>query len=171
MEAPKLLRQHWWFGDSCSDTADRNGPVRALHSVQHSKEGHDGRGVPKACQQWQVRNERQIGSSAVAMLHLCTLSKCKITELLMCSEGYAVHVMTTLRSWKGNTGRMWHLTLPYMGRMLTGLCMTLWVLNLLGVVAHQNWSEVFFKIAVWSQTQTQKIYIFCRKSKSGTFAI
>lgn len=35
--------------------------------------------------------------------------------------------MMTLRSWKGSTGRMWHLTLPYMGRMLMERYMTLWV--------------------------------------------
>lgn len=55
LEASKLIWQHRWLGDPCSYSADCDGPVRPLHAVQHSKEGHDGQRVPQACQQWQVR--------------------------------------------------------------------------------------------------------------------
>lgn len=143
MEAPELLRQHRWFGDSCSHTADRHRPVGPFYSVQHSKEGHDRQGVPQTCQQWQVRNKRQIACSTILWPHVRSVHTVEMLddELLMCSVGYAVHVMTTLRNWKGSTGRTWLSTLQYTGRMLTGLCMTLWVLNPLGVVAHQKWSQ------------------------------
>lgn len=45
----------------------------------------------------------------------------------MCFIGSVVHITMTLRSWKGSTGRMWHLTRPFMGRMLMERYMTLWV--------------------------------------------
>lgn len=140
MEATELLRQHWWFGDSCSHTADCHRSIGPLHSVQHSKEGHDGQRVPQTCQQWQVRKKTQTGSSTTLWPGVKSLHPVEMLtyEVLMCSEGYAVHVMMTLRSWKGSTGRTWLLTLPYMEQMLMGLCMTLWVLNPFWVVAHQN---------------------------------
>lgn len=127
MEAPELLRQHWRFGDSCSHTADCHRPVGPFYSVQHSKEGHDSQGVPQACQQWQVKSQRQIGFSMTLWQHVRSVHTVVMLndELLMCFEGCAVHVMTTLRNWKGSTGRTWLSTLPYMGQMLTGLCMTL----------------------------------------------
>lgn len=162
MEAPELLRQHWRLGDSCSHTADRHRPVRPFYSVQHSKEGHDSQGVPQACQQWQVRNKKQIGSFMTLWPHVRSVRTVQMLndELLMCSEGYAVLVMMTLRNWKGSTGRTWLSTLQYMGRMLTGLCTTPWVLKPLGVFAHQ--SEVkfvflFFSIVVRPRTE---IFLF-----------
>lgn len=97
--------------------------------------------------------------------------------------------MMTLRSWKGSTGRMWRLTLPYMGQMLMELYMTLWV------DTSWVWLLLWIFISIdycclcvcWPDTPQMLrliIVIFitallilcyllcsCRKSKSGTFAI
>lgn len=88
--------------------------------------------------------------------------------------------MMTLRSWKGSTGRTWHLTLPFMGQMLMERYMTLWVFT--ACFWPLLWLFITIDLLTWSKPINRAVYLgftsvlcsvlcFFRKSKSGTFAI
>lgn len=125
VEASALLWWHRWLGDTCAHSAGCDRRVRPFHSVQHTEESHDGERVSQGCQQQQVRRAKLKGIEDLFIS--VAANPCTVLGIKNWFTGTVVHIMITLRSWKGSTGRMWPLTPLYTGQMLMERCMIQWV--------------------------------------------